>query len=75
MVSDNLDLDKLRAIAEILEPEQVAEATVEAIRDERFLILPHPEVAAYMRNRGSDHERWLDGMRQLQAQLGSLNRQ
>ncbi len=75
MVNDNLDLDKLRQIAEILEPEQVAAETVEAIREERFLILPHQEVAAYMRNRGSDHERWLNGMRQLQAQLGSLNRQ
>jgi NAD(P)-dependent dehydrogenase (short-subunit alcohol dehydrogenase family) len=75
MVSDNLDLDKLRQIAEILEPEQVASETVEAIREERFLILPHGEVAAYMRNRGSDHERWLAGMRHLQAQLGTLNRQ
>ena len=75
MVSDNLDLDKLRAIAEIIEPEEVAEATVTAVREERFLILPHPEVATYMRNRGSDHERWLSGMRQLQAQLGGLNRQ
>jgi NAD(P)-dependent dehydrogenase (short-subunit alcohol dehydrogenase family) len=75
MVSDNLDLDKLRQIAEILEPEEVAAKTVEAIKAERFLILPHEEVAAYMRNRGTDHERWLNGMRQLQSQLGTLNRQ
>jgi NAD(P)-dependent dehydrogenase (short-subunit alcohol dehydrogenase family) len=75
MVADNLDLDKLRQIADILEPEQVAAETVAAIREERFLVLPHEEVQAYMRNRGTDHERWLDGMRRLQAQLGSLNRQ
>jgi short-subunit dehydrogenase len=75
MVSDNLDTDKLRHIADILEPEQVADATVDAIRNERFLILPHKEVADYMRNRGADHERWLQGMRRLQAQLGSLNRE
>jgi NAD(P)-dependent dehydrogenase (short-subunit alcohol dehydrogenase family) len=75
MVADNLDLDKLRQIADILEPEQVAGETVAAIREERFLVLPHEEVKAYMRNRGTDHERWLNGMRKLQAQLGSLNRQ
>jgi NAD(P)-dependent dehydrogenase (short-subunit alcohol dehydrogenase family) len=74
MVSDNLDTDKLRQIAQILEPEQVADATVEAIDEERFLILPHPEVADYMRRRGSDHARWLAGMRKLQAALGGLGR-
>jgi NAD(P)-dependent dehydrogenase (short-subunit alcohol dehydrogenase family) len=75
MVSDSLDLDKLRAIAQILEPEEVADRTVEAIEEERFLILPHPEVETYMRNRGADHGRWLAGMRKLQRQLGTLNRQ
>jgi NAD(P)-dependent dehydrogenase (short-subunit alcohol dehydrogenase family) len=74
MVTDGLDVDKLRQIAEILEPEQVAENVIEAMREERFLILPHAEVARYMRNRGVDHERWLSGMRQLQAQLGGLAR-
>jgi NAD(P)-dependent dehydrogenase (short-subunit alcohol dehydrogenase family) len=74
MVTDHLDTDKLRRIAEIIEPEQVADATVEAIREERFLILPHPEVAVYMRNRGSEHPRWLAGMRKLQAALGGLGR-
>jgi NAD(P)-dependent dehydrogenase (short-subunit alcohol dehydrogenase family) len=74
MVTDHLDPEKLRQIAQIMEPEQVADATVEAIREERFLILPHPEVADYMRNRGSDHARWLGGMRKLQAALGGLGR-
>jgi NAD(P)-dependent dehydrogenase (short-subunit alcohol dehydrogenase family) len=74
MVADNLDTDKLRRIADILEPEQVADEVVEAIREERFLILPHPEVGRYMAIRGGDHERWLAGMRRLQAQLGGLDR-
>ena len=43
---------------------------VEAIREERFLILPHPEVGTYMAHRGGDHERWLRGMRRLQGHLG-----
>ena len=75
MVTEGLDVDKLRQIAEIIEPEQVADEVVEAMREERFLILPHPEVGRYMRNRGADHERWLSGMRHLQAQLGGLERQ
>ena len=53
----------------ILEPEQVADITVEAIADERFLILPHPEVADYMALKGAEHERWLAGMRKLQRRI------
>ena len=75
MVTDGvMDVDKLRQIAQVIEPEQVADDVVDAIREERFLVLPHPEVAKYMKNRGDDHERWLAGMRQLQAQLGGLGR-
>jgi NAD(P)-dependent dehydrogenase (short-subunit alcohol dehydrogenase family) len=74
MVSEGLDVEKLRQIAEIIEPEQVAQDVVEAFTEERFLILPHEEVGRYMRNRGADHGRWLDGMRRLQAQLGGLER-
>jgi len=52
-----------------LEPEQVAEAVVEAIRDERFLILPHPEVAEFFRRKAADYDRWLRGMRRLRARI------
>ena len=71
MVTDGeLPVEKLEAVATILEPEQVADAVVEAMREERFLILPHPEVGTYMSQRGGDHERWLRGMRRLQGHLG-----
>jgi len=46
-------------------PEQVADDVVKGIGEERFLILPHPEVAEYVRRRATDHERWLRGMRRL----------
>ena len=46
-----------------VEPEQVADLVADAIADERFLILPHPEVAEYVRRKATDHERWLRGMR------------
>jgi NAD(P)-dependent dehydrogenase (short-subunit alcohol dehydrogenase family) len=49
----------------MLEPDDVAVATVEAIREERFLILPHPEVAEYMAVKATQPERWLAGMRKL----------
>ena len=64
-----LPVDKLEQVATILEPEQVADAVVEGIREERLLILPHPEVGTYMAHRGDDHERWLRGMRRLQGYL------
>lgn len=53
----------------VIEPEDVAEAVVHGLREERFLILPHPEVATYFRNKAENHDRWLGGMRKLQRQL------
>jgi len=53
-----------------LEPEQVAEAVVAGLDEERFLILPHPEVAEFMRRKTDDYDRWLRGMRRLQGKLG-----
>lgn len=50
-------------------PEAVAEAVVAGLREERFLILPHPEVAEYFRRRAGDPERWLRGMRRLRREL------
>ena len=52
-----------------LEPEAVAEAVVQGIAAERFLILPHPEVAEYFRRKADDYDRWLRGMRRLRANL------
>ncbi len=56
----------------MLQPEEVAEAVLEGLADERFLILPHPEVAKYEQRRAGDRERWLGAMRSLQAQLVKL---
>ncbi len=49
----------------VLEPEEVAEAVVAAIADERFLILPHAQVADFVALKATQHERWLAGMRKL----------
>jgi NAD(P)-dependent dehydrogenase (short-subunit alcohol dehydrogenase family) len=54
----------------MLSPEDVAQAVVDGLADESFLILPHPEVAEYFRRKADDYERWLRGMRRLQARFG-----
>src|SRR5713101_3462287 len=52
-----------------LEPEAVADSVVKGIADERFLILPHPDVAEYFRRKADDYDRWLRGMRRLRHNL------
>jgi len=51
----------------VLTPAQVAEVVVQTMRDERFLALPHPEVAQYFQAKGQDYDRWLGGMQKLYA--------
>ncbi|HEX8931493.1 MAG TPA: SDR family oxidoreductase [Actinomycetota bacterium] len=55
------------AAGELLEPEQVADAVVEGLAAERFLILPHPEVATYLQRKAADPDRWLAGVRRMVA--------
>ena len=55
-----------------LTPEQVAEAVVKGLEAEDFLILPHPEVLEYFRRKANDYDRWLRGMRRLQAEIQPL---
>ena len=53
----------------VLTPEQVAQHVVEAIEQERFEILPHPQVLGYMRKKTEDYSRWIGGMAKLQRAL------
>jgi NAD(P)-dependent dehydrogenase (short-subunit alcohol dehydrogenase family) len=59
----------VRQVGVILEPADVADVVADAIAAERFLILPHPEVAEYLALKGSDPDRWLGGMRKLQRRV------
>jgi NAD(P)-dependent dehydrogenase (short-subunit alcohol dehydrogenase family) len=52
-----------------IEPDDVAGAVLEGIAADRFLILPHPEVATFYANRATDPDRWLGGMNRLQQRL------
>jgi NAD(P)-dependent dehydrogenase (short-subunit alcohol dehydrogenase family) len=67
--SEGVGARVVAAAGEVLEPEDVAGEVVRAIGDERFLILPHPEVGEFLRRKGADTERWIAGMRRLQASV------
>jgi hypothetical protein len=49
----------------VLTPAQVAAVVVAGLAAERFMILPHPEVATYIRRKADDYDRWLAGMARL----------
>jgi NAD(P)-dependent dehydrogenase (short-subunit alcohol dehydrogenase family) len=52
-----------------INPEAVADAVIAGLADERFLILPHPEVAEFFRRKANDYDRWIRGMRRLQQRI------
>jgi NAD(P)-dependent dehydrogenase (short-subunit alcohol dehydrogenase family) len=52
-----------------LPPEQVASDALAGIEQETFLILPHPQVLGYMRNKTENYDRWIAGMAKIQAKL------
>jgi NAD(P)-dependent dehydrogenase (short-subunit alcohol dehydrogenase family) len=56
----------------MIEADEVARCVVEALAEERFLILPHPEVREYVQRKAGDRERWLAGMRRLRERFGGL---
>lgn len=61
--------DVVKASGNVLEPADVAEVVHEAIVAERFLVLPHPEVHTFETRKVADRDRWLAGMRKLQARV------
>jgi hypothetical protein len=61
----------VKASGDVLEPDDVAAFVLEALGDERFLILPHPQVRDFVQRKAADADRWLAGMRRFQARLGA----
>lgn len=55
--------------AEAVSAEHVAQCVVEGLASEKFLILPHPIVSDYVARKAADHDRWIGGMRRIQAQI------
>jgi len=52
-----------------LTAEAAVDVVVEALREERFHVLPHPEVEDYYRRKGDDVDRWLGGMQRWQQRM------
>ncbi|MFC4017547.1 SDR family oxidoreductase [Micromonospora sp. GCM10011542] len=59
----------IAASGAVLTPDQVADAAIAGLAEERFLILPHPEVADYARRRAEDPDGWQSGLRKLVRRL------
>ena len=57
----------------MIEPSVLADAVVEGLRNETFLILPHPEVLDYMRRKTSDYDRWIHGMNRLHRRIKGID--
>ena len=52
-----------------LTPEQVAKDVLQGLEQETFVILPHPQVAGYMRKKTENYDRWIGGMAKIQAKM------
>lgn len=53
----------------ILSADYVADCILAGIQEERFLVLPHPQVRAYFQRKAEDHDRWVSGMRRFRQRL------
>lgn len=65
LAAGNPGAQAVAASGEIISPDQVADTVVAGLRDERFLILPHPEVGTFWAQKAADPDRWLAGVRRL----------
>ena len=68
MTEDNPD--GVASIDGMMEPEVLCDSVIETLREEKFLVLPHAEVLTYIQRKAGDYDRWIGGMRRLQASYG-----
>lgn len=73
-----VDTPLLRAAGEgsqnvdgVISAEEVAQCVVDGLAEERFLILPHPQVHGYMKKKADNYERWIAGMAKLRRSLAA----
>ncbi|MGC5054354.1 SDR family oxidoreductase [Micromonospora sp. DT48] len=69
LAAGHLGARVIAASGTVLSPDDVAAAAVAGMAEERFLILPHPEVADYARRRAEDPDGWQSGLRKLIRRL------
>jgi len=56
----------------ILSAEYVADCILSGIQEERFLVLPHPQVTTYFQRKADDHDRWINGMQRFRRSLAGV---
>ncbi|MFT6014473.1 MAG: NAD(P)-dependent dehydrogenase (short-subunit alcohol dehydrogenase family), partial [Candidatus Azotimanducaceae bacterium] len=69
-MTENTNNGGVAGINGMMEPEQLCDSVMETLRSEQFLVLPHPEVLTYMQRKTTDYDRWIGGMKRLQAKFG-----
>src|SRR4051794_6757971 len=67
--ADSQSVNVVAAAGQILQPDEVAQEVMAAIEANRFMVLPHSEVAEFRRRKVDDTDRWLAGMRRLQGSV------
>lgn len=60
------------AVDGIIRPEDVAEAAMTGLAEQRFMILPHPQVRDYFQKKAADYDSWVGGMRRLRDRLSNI---
>jgi NAD(P)-dependent dehydrogenase (short-subunit alcohol dehydrogenase family) len=69
-MTENTNNGGVAGINGMMEPEQLCDSVMETLRSEQFLVLPHPEVLTNMQRKTTDYDRWIGGMKRLQAKFG-----
>jgi len=63
----------IAALDGMLEADQVAGDVVTALAEERFMVLPHPEVKTYFQRKAADYDRWIQGMQRLRGRFAPVD--
>ena len=69
LLGENEDRTEHFLVKEAITPDQLAETVIGGLDEEKFLILPHPEVEEFFQRKANDYDRWLRGMRRLQGKV------
>jgi NAD(P)-dependent dehydrogenase (short-subunit alcohol dehydrogenase family) len=69
-MTENTKNGGVAGIDGMMEPEVLCDSVMDTLKSEKFLVLPHPEVLTYMQRKTTDYDRWITGMKRLQAQFG-----
>jgi NAD(P)-dependent dehydrogenase (short-subunit alcohol dehydrogenase family) len=70
-LSGRVGAESIVQSGKVISADEVAAATLEAVRAGKFLVLPHPAVLDMYRGKGTDYDRWITGMRRYQRALQS----